>query len=599
MEIIQFRARKGIFEVNERAVPGVTGKTVFYVGDFLLEGVEEKVLALNYTFQRQGLREKSSVWSEIENDLISLDVCEKLLTIILCLSKQALIRYSSSELLLRWNTLLDWMKKAPSLILIDEECLQQAPLSSELDEILQECSVYLQEYINFNKQLLNSSIPSNLQKVVDFRNMNSYHIKLERTGSITYSYKKSSKSNGFTIGAHHYKYRPSYKGVLRIIQTIFDEMQNVRKWEIRRFLPKEADNSDVVNYDLGLVDYDKELRTLLQRHLDYIEPLFEQFQRDFEDKRTEQSLQVKRLLEILQDSGVEIIPCKTRKAMSICVHHYLDEIDKGVFLHLYVPNGRYQEDQLASFLRLFESYLQRVENLQFFIEIRKTLHGQIYEFKSRNVAMNLTDVQVALSRFDQFMGLCQNDQKKAEDILLRAGVNPPEANRLLTKYMKEYQRFLLDIEHERERKLLDLRQRLESEALDLTSGTSLSITQSAQPSTLLSLPHNVDPLITISNSSVIINPGLQSYVEQAIYGDIHYTAEDRKLLELFEKYTERLETVLLRSELEQLKDTSSPTVERETAKQKIVGFLSKVAPAIGQSALTILTAYLEKLLIGS
>ena len=106
-------------------------------------------------------------------------------------------------------------------------------------------------------------------------------------------------------------------------------------------------------------------------------------------------------------------------------------------------------------------------------------------------------------------------------------------------------------------------------------------------------------IFTISNSSVIINPNLQSFVEQTINGDIHYSTDDKKLLELFEKYSERLEYALLRSDLAQLKDPSLPTVERETAKQKIVGFLSKVAPAIGQSALTVLRAYLEKLLTGS
>jgi len=149
-------------------------------------------------------------------------------------------------------------------------------------------------------------------------------------------------------------------------------------------------------------------------------------------------------------------------------------------------------------------------------------------------------------------------------------------------------------------KMLDLRQRLESEAFEVTHDTSLAIPQSVQPITLLALPHNPDPIsFTISNSSVIINPGIQSYVEQAIYGDIHYNTEDKELLHLFERYAERLESVVLRSELEQLKDTSSSEAERKTAKQKIAGFLSKVAPAIGQSALTVLTAYLEKVLTGS
>jgi len=83
-------------------------------------------------------------------------------------------------------------------------------------------------------------------------------------------------------------------------------------------------------------------------------------------------------------------------------------------------------------------------------------------------------------------------------------------------------------------------------------------------------------------------------------GDIHYSDEDKELISLFEKYTQGLEPMHLRSQLELLKDTTSPEAERKTAKQRIVGFLyNKVAPALSQSALTVLTAYLQKLVTGS
>jgi hypothetical protein len=156
----------------------------------------------------------------------------------------------------------------------------------------------------------------------------------------------------------------------------------------------------------------------------------------------------------------------------------------------------------------------------------------------------------------------------------------------------------LDMEYERERKLLDLRYRFESEALKLTNGTAFAVTQSIQPIALLSLP---DPLnITISNSSVIFNQGLQSYIEQSFYGDVQYTSEDKQLLHYIECYAEGLESTRLRSDLDLFKDPSVSEVERKTAMQKIASFLTtKVAPAIGQSALNVLTAYLEKKLTGS
>jgi len=307
------------------------------------------------------------------------------------------------------------------------------------------------------------------------------------------------------------------------------------------------------------------------------------------------------LLDAIQKSGAEIVSYKKKKEVTIEAHHFLDEIDRGTFLHLYVPKGRYQEDQLASLLRLFESYLQRIENLPFFIDSRKTSHGRLYEFKSKNNSVNLTDMEIAFSRFENFMNLCQNDLKNAETLLLRAGISPSEVSGILAKYMKEYQRLLLDTEQERKRKLLDIGLRLESDIFEYTNATDIELLQSIQPTSLLSLTTDFDPInITIYNSSVSLNSGTQSFIEQAIYGDIHYTPQDRELIHLFEKYAERFESVQLRSKLEELKDTSIPETERKTAMKKIVGFLyNKVAPAVSQSALTLLTTYLQKVLTGS
>ena len=106
-------------------------------------------------------------------------------------------------------------------------------------------------------------------------------------------------------------------------------------------------------------------------------PLLYQFQAIL----AERSDKAQQLLKSIQTSGIEIVAYKNNAEIALGIYRFLDEIDKGIFLHLYVPNGRYQEDQLASFLRLFESYLQHVEKLHFSIETRRTLHGQIYEFK--------------------------------------------------------------------------------------------------------------------------------------------------------------------------------------------------------------------------
>jgi hypothetical protein len=172
-----------------------------------------------------------------------------------------------------------------------------------------------------------------------------------------------------------------------------------------------------------------------------------------------------------------------------------------VFFHLYVPNGRYQEAQLASFLRLFESYLQRIEKLQFSIETRRTLYGQVYEFKSKNDISDLTEMEDAIFRFKDFMSLCQNDHKKAEAVMIELGLSSANAAQLLTKYTKDYQRLIFDtqqefeqkifaLQQEFERRTFTLQQRLKNEAFELAAGNVLPLTQTIQPNAFLSLANN-------------------------------------------------------------------------------------------------------------
>jgi len=113
-----------------------------------------------------------------------------------------------------------------------------------------------------------------------------------------------------------------------------------------------------------------------------------------------------------------------------------------------VPNGRYQAEQLESFLRLFENYLQQVEKVDLFIDLNKTRHGQIYVFKSKSNISSIDDMQIAISRFESFMNLCQNDSKRAEAILISNGLSSKDASHLISKYTKQYQRLELDIRHE-------------------------------------------------------------------------------------------------------------------------------------------------------
>lgn len=339
------------------------------------------------------------------------------------------------------------------------------------------------------------------------------------------------------------------------------------------------------------------------KELERSELLVETIHRIVTEQVYEEVQKAKQLLKDIQVSGVEVVPYKKNAEITVRIQQFLDETENGVFLHIYIPDGRFQADQLASFLRIFENYLQRVEKLDFAIDLKKTKHGLVYLFKSKGEISTLTDMEEAFTRFGIFMDLCQSDPKRAETILAGTGISSTEASNVVSKYIKGYQRLILDTRHELEQKSFEfeqkklaLRQRLESEAFEVTNGNIVLEPQTVQPYAFLSFNNNSGAVnINILNPTVNNN----AITDSIINGDINYTSKDKQLIELFQKYTEGLEVIRLKSELEQLKDTSSPEDIRKTAKQKVVGFLYKVAPAIGQTALTVLTAYLEKLLTGA
>ena len=290
--------------------------------------------------------------------------------------------------------------------------------------------------------------------------------------------------------------------------------------------------------------------------------------------------QAKKFIRNLYASNANIIPYRKRVDLTLNIQEFLDRFENGVLLRLYVPHKQYQEDQLDSFLRLLENYLQNIEKISFSVDVRKTEQGHVYEFKSKNDIQSVTDFNEAAIRFEAFMELCQNDSDQARAILRNTSISQSDFEYIISKYVREYKRLKLDIKHEYEQKTLALKHHLESDILEGELGNVDEIIKPTTPIALLSLSNNI--------GAVNVSIG------QIFYGDIIYSAEDRQLIELFEKHADRLEAISLKSSLDELKDTSSQKEKRQTAKQKIAGFLYKIATIVGESVVKGLAEYLEK-----
>jgi len=305
------------------------------------------------------------------------------------------------------------------------------------------------------------------------------------------------------------------------------------------------------------------------------------------------------LYKAIYDRNIEVVPYRKRAEINIRAQDFIDEVEGGVFLRLYIPNGKYQAEQFASILRLFENYLQTVEGRPILIETRKTQNGVVYIFRDKDQIINAEEFQHTYNRFEGFMELTQRNSKEAEVILQRLGMKPINAFSLVSKYAKECTRLKLDAKYEEERKLLEIKYRFQNELLEITDGDATRITQAIQLPSVFSLSNNTGPItITLSNLSASDSAVIESIVQQEVNGGVIYTSEDNQLIGLFNKYADTLAAVALKSELDQLKDTSLPTDERKTAKQRITGFLYKVGQVASDVGVNVLTTYLEKLLTG-
>jgi hypothetical protein len=231
----------------------------------------------------------------------------------------------------------------------------------------------------------------------------------------------------------------------------------------------------------------------------------------------------------LYENKVEVIPYTRRTELTIRIQQALDEIEGGVFFRLYVPNGRIQSEQLSSLLRLLENYLQRVEQISFSYDQRKTEHGTIYEFKSKDGSIvSVVNLEGTLSRFEDFMNLVENDFAAATKYLESLNIAPTKAIQLINKYSRDYRRLKLDIKHDYESRILALRQRLESEVLELNFGGNLLVADDTiHPSTILNPSLRTNEItINIQSTSIHDSSVINAEIAQLIQGD--YT-EPQKL----------------------------------------------------------------------
>lgn len=306
---------------------------------------------------------------------------------------------------------------------------------------------------------------------------------------------------------------------------------------------------------------------------------------------------------VREDLGahVELVPFRQRSEVTIRVFEALDDIAGGTFLRVYVPRGRYQEEQLRQVLDLLGRYFREVEGKEFSIDTQDTRRGTTYVFRERTGAGDVDMLREGMQRFDRFMEAAQLNPARAKEALQTQGLSRLAAEDLVAKYARSYRRLTMEARHEFEQRKLALSHEMESEVLDARDTAQLVSFDEARPSSFFSIVGNTGS-VTINAPSFQLGPNAQAFIDKLDAGVIVHASKDRELLALIESLNDNIEAMRLRSDLERLSDDAISGDEKRTSVQRLKSFLYRSAKTAGEqltdAAVQSLIAYLEGKLTG-
>ncbi len=158
-----------------------------------------------------------------------------------------------------------------------------------------------------------------------------------------------------------------------------------------------------------------------------------------------------------------VAPFYSRSEVTLRLQEFINDLEQGVFLRLFIDSRRYQAEQVRGLFTVLERYFNEIERLNFTIDLVKSDKGVTYVFKLRESGDQPTDLTGMFDRFEYFMKICEDDTRRAEATLASQGFSSEQSSELVSRFAKDYKRLLLDSRHEFERKVLSLKHQMESE----------------------------------------------------------------------------------------------------------------------------------------
>lgn len=299
------------------------------------------------------------------------------------------------------------------------------------------------------------------------------------------------------------------------------------------------------------------------------------------------------------NNELKVLPYEKLIDIEISGQNFIENIAEGMLFRVYIPNERIWSNEFTKFINLFRDYSSVFSNEELKILQNKTDFGVVCSVYS-NKNLSSEKVNVLYKDFTHFMELCIEDPCEAEQILNRMeNLDEGKKKNILTRYIKESQRLILDIQQEREIKILNIKHRLQNEINEIEINDVVEkYIQDSLPSgkefSNVYLPSQIIQTQNIYINSQVIDK-IDAIVSKEINGNIAFTNEEIQLEKLIEKYSINFNEITeLKNGLYELKDPSSSKETKRASWQKLYGFLGKVADKIGDVGVSLLTKYLEQ-----
>lgn len=310
----------------------------------------------------------------------------------------------------------------------------------------------------------------------------------------------------------------------------------------------------------------------------------------------------------LVNDGYNVVPYKKIIDIDTSGSTFVEHVVSGLVLRVYVPNKRLWSQELDRMITLFRDYVSQMSRVPVQLSQSRTGSGVTFSLYAPESGLSPDDIRAQFDQFASFLDICNHDPTEARKVLATASITGDEATGIVSRYAKEARRLVLDLKHERETRLLAIRHSLESELSEIQienaafSAAARLLPEPTTPSSALALPRQDASVRSIMSALVVnINPQIINNVEgivaQHLEGTINYTAHDKELIRLIEKYADTQgEIAELRSALEELRDPEVAKEAKTSAWQRCGRFLSKIGGRIGDVGVSLLKTYLEELL---